>query len=360
MAGLPTVSILTPTADRRKFIPWAIKMFKAQTYPQDRMEWIILDDGADKVADLFSPSACGLTNVRYVALPEGEKLKIGAKRNRLNALAKNEICVAWDDDDFYPPERVKNAVLRLCSAPGRKVPVAGSSQLYLYYADRKEIWTIGPYNPNHCTNGTMAYWRTYTKDHRYDDNAEKAEERAFMDDWKTQVVQMKSDSVMLVICHSRNTFDKRKLLEKHNPTMRKTTMKLKDFIKDKKIIEFYNSLMADFADEKASAAASTSTVTMTAEELNPALQFTATPPSPPLPLLEVSEKPPADPAPPATPPAPESSPELVPPSTAPLAPPADPSVAPPLTPADPLPLPPSPPHHLAPPSSPETGASAGQ
>ena len=320
MAGLPTVSVLTPTADRRKFIPWAIKMFKAQTYPQDRMEWIILDDGADKVGDLFAAS--GLKNVRYVALPEGEKLKIGAKRNRLNALAKNNIVVCWDDDDYYPPERVKNAVLRLCSVPGRKVPVAGSSQLYLYYADRKEIWTIGPYNPNHCTNGTMAFWRTYVKDHRYDDNAEKAEERAFMDDWKTQVVQMKPDSVMLVICHSRNTFDKRKLLEKHNPTMSKTSMKLKDFIKDKKIIEFYNGLMADFADEVTTAPAPVPT--LAPEELNPALQFTATPS--PLPVLEVSEKPPSDDhAPPATPPAPESVPEPAPPTTIPLGPSSDPS-----------------------------------
>lgn len=361
MSGLPTVSVLTPTADRRKFIPWAIKMFKAQTYPQDRMEWIILDDGADKVGDLFDPAVCGLTNVRYVALPAGEKLKIGAKRNRLNALAKNEVCVAWDDDDFYPPERIKTAVIRLCSVPGRKIPVTGSSQLYLYYADRKEIWTIGPYNPNHCTNGTMAYWRTYTKDHRYDDNAEKAEERSFMDDWKTRVVQMKSDSVMLVICHSRNTFDKRKLLEKHNPTMRKTTMKLKDFIKDKKIIEFYNSLMADFADEKVV----TMAPTMTPEELNPGLQFSAaaaTPsPSPsPLPTLEVSEKPPVDPSLPATPPAPESPPAPAPPPTAPPAPPADPSAALPPPPIDPLPLPPSPQRHLVPPSAPETDASAGQ
>jgi glycosyltransferase involved in cell wall biosynthesis len=360
MAGLPTVSILTPTADRRKFIPLAIKMFKAQTYPQDRMEWIILDDGTDKVGDLFAPSASGLTNVRYIALPEGEKLKIGAKRNRLNALAKNEVCVAWDDDDFYPPERVKNAVMRLCSIPGHKVPVAGCSQLYLYYADRKEIWTIGPYNPNHCTNGTMAYWRSYTKTHRYDDNAEKAEERAFMDDWKTQVVQMKSDSVMLVICHSRNTFDKRKLLEKKNPTMRKTSMKLKDFIKDKKIIEFYNSLVVDFADEKA---ASATAPTMTPEELNPALQFMPSS-APSLPVLEVSEKElpssPTDHAPPATPPVPESAPAPEPPTIAPPEPPSPPFPEQPAQPAAPPLSPPSPPHHPPPPSAPEMDASAGQ
>jgi hypothetical protein len=47
------------------------------------MEWIVMDDGTDKVGDLFDPKKTGLKNVRYVALPEGTKLKIGAKRNAL-------------------------------------------------------------------------------------------------------------------------------------------------------------------------------------------------------------------------------------------------------------------------------------
>jgi glycosyltransferase involved in cell wall biosynthesis len=91
------ISVLTPTYNRRRFLQTAIACFKAQTYPQDRMEWIILDDGTDKVGDLFDPAKTGLKNVRYIALPEGEKLPIGAKRNRLNELAKGEIIVCWDD-----------------------------------------------------------------------------------------------------------------------------------------------------------------------------------------------------------------------------------------------------------------------
>jgi glycosyltransferase involved in cell wall biosynthesis len=267
-AAFPMVSVLTPTYNRRKFIPIAIQMFKAQTYPQDRMEWIILDDGEDKVGDLFAAS--GLTNVRYHALDSTTKLPIGAKRNRINELAKGEICVAWDDDDFYPPDRVKNAVGRLRSVPNRRVPVTGSTQMYLYYTDRDEVWNIGPYNPNHCTNGTMAYWRTYFKEHRYDDTAEKAEERVFMDNWRTPVLQLKPEDTMLVICHSKNTFDKRVLLERSNPTMKKLSIKMRRLVKDKTIAEFYLSLKDDFKAEDASG----STIAYTAEDLNPALQFT--------------------------------------------------------------------------------------
>ena len=51
--GKPFISICTPTYNRRKFIPFLIKCFKAQTYPPQLMEWIVVDDGTDPVGDLF-------------------------------------------------------------------------------------------------------------------------------------------------------------------------------------------------------------------------------------------------------------------------------------------------------------------
>ena len=49
---LPFVSICTPTFNRRPFIPYIKKCFEHQTYPKERMEWIIIDDGFDPVGDL--------------------------------------------------------------------------------------------------------------------------------------------------------------------------------------------------------------------------------------------------------------------------------------------------------------------
>jgi len=246
----PFVSVLTPTYNRRKFIPTTIACFKAQEYPADRMEWLILDDGTDKVKDLFDQaSAAGIKNIRYVALPEGEKLPIGAKRNRLNELAKGEIVVCWDDDDYYPPERVKRAVYKLRSVTGKKIPVVGSSQIHLYFSDRDEIWSIGPYAQNHCTNGTMAYWRTYFDENRYDDTAEKAEEKKFLREFTTPVLQLKPEETMLVICHAHNTFDKRILLTQNNKLLKKTDLKMKTLVKDKKVRDFYFELARDYKDE---------------------------------------------------------------------------------------------------------------
>jgi glycosyltransferase involved in cell wall biosynthesis len=45
---IPFVSICTPTFNRRPFILNLIKCVDSQTYPKDKMEWIIVDDGTDK------------------------------------------------------------------------------------------------------------------------------------------------------------------------------------------------------------------------------------------------------------------------------------------------------------------------
>jgi glycosyltransferase involved in cell wall biosynthesis len=246
----PFVSVLTPTYNRRKFIPMAIECFRKQSYPHSRMEWIVLDDGTDKVKDLFAKS--GLKNIRYIALPDGDKLKIGAKRNYLNREAKGDICVCMDDDDYYPPDRVKHAVTRLRSVKNQKVPMTGSSRILLYFTDTQEIWEAGPYAPNHCTNGTMAYWHSYSKDHLYDETVDKAEETSFTNKWTTPVLQLVAEETMLVMCHHHNTFDKRALLKKENKHVRKTTYKLKDLVKDKVAREFYIELSKEPAPKEES------------------------------------------------------------------------------------------------------------
>jgi glycosyltransferase involved in cell wall biosynthesis len=233
----PFVSVITPTYNRRRFIPALIRCYLSQTYPKDRMEWIVLDDGSDKVEDIFAAAVekDQLQNFRY--LYEDEKKNMGAKRNRLNRESKGEIIVAMDDDDFYFPERVHAAVQGFKKNP--KYELAGSSEIYMYYSDIKEIYKLGPYHPNHATNGTMAWRRSYASTHLYDEEVTHAEERSFLDNYKHPMLQLDPKKVMLVMSHTENTFDKKKMRDEPNPFVKKTTMKLKDFIRDGELRTFF-------------------------------------------------------------------------------------------------------------------------
>src|SRR3990167_3835938 len=71
--AMPLVSCIMPTADRREFVPQAIRIFLAQDY--EPRELIVLDDGRDSVADLIQSHG----SIRYLRLDR--KSTLGAKRN---------------------------------------------------------------------------------------------------------------------------------------------------------------------------------------------------------------------------------------------------------------------------------------
>ena len=239
------VSVVTPTYNRRKFIPILIEIYKNQTFPKNKMEWIILDDGKDSVEDLFEPLTQQLPNIRYIR--SYDKLRIGAKRNILNREARAPIIVAMDDDDYYPPERVQTVVQAFKKHPN--VELAGSSEMLLYYHDTKKVMVVGPYHPNHATNGTMAWRKSYADAHQYNEHVTYSEETSFLEEYRHPMIQLNPEKTILVICHSDNTVNKFTMRKDHlsnhvNPSfkMKESPHTLVQLVKDNLIRQFYLQL----------------------------------------------------------------------------------------------------------------------
>jgi glycosyltransferase involved in cell wall biosynthesis len=207
----------------------------SQTYPSDLIEWIVIDDGSDKVEDLFKD----IPGVKYYYY--NEKLKLGKKRNLLHEKSSGDIIVYMDDDDYYPPDRIKHAVTKLNS--NAHILAAGSSHLYIYFKEWREIYSFGPYGKKHATAGTFAFKRKLLKETKYDDNAEMAEEISFLKNYTIPLIQLDPIKTILVFCHNDNTFDKKKLVKNSDPDIvKKTKLKLKKFIKNKKLRNLYISI----------------------------------------------------------------------------------------------------------------------
>ena len=228
----PFVSVCTPTFNRRPFINAMIACFNNQDYPQDRMDWIIIDDGTDPIEDLVA------SHPRVKYFKYDTKMTLGKKRNLLHEKSRGEILVYMDDDDYYPPQRVSHAVHMLVTHP--EALCAGSSEIYIYFKHIGQMKKFGPYGPNHATAGTFAFKRKLLKNNRYNDDACLAEERAFLKDYTVPFVQLDPMKVILVFSHEHNTFDKRKLLVNANPdVVRDSPKKVMDFIKDHSLRRFY-------------------------------------------------------------------------------------------------------------------------
>ena len=239
----PFVSVCTPTFNRRPFIPAMIECFNHQTYPKDRIEWIILDDGTDKIEELV----VDIPQVKYIKYDK--KMVLGKKRNLLHEASKGDIIVYMDDDDYYPPERISHAVSMLQSHPSALC--AGASEIYIYFKHINQMVQFGPYGPTHATAGTFAFRRELLKDHRYQDTAALAEERAFLNGYTVPFVQLEPKKTILVFSHEHNTFDKKTLLENPHPQFVKNSDKtVDDFIKEAGLKEFYmnkiETLLVDY------------------------------------------------------------------------------------------------------------------
>ena len=245
--NLPFVSVCTPTFNRRPFYDMLIKCFLSQTYPLNRIEWIIIDDGTDKIEDLVKH----IPQVKYYKYDE--QLNLGKKRNIMHEKTKGDIIIYMDDDDFYPPERISHAVDTLIKNPS--FLIAGSSEMYIFFNHINKLYQFGPYGKNHSTAATFAFRRELLTQTSYSNDAALAEEKYFLKDYQIPLIQLDPIKTILVFSHIHNSFDKKELLKQpEGPYMKMSSKSINDFIKDENIKDFFinkmDNLLQDYKPGK--------------------------------------------------------------------------------------------------------------
>ena len=232
ISHLPFVSICTPTFNRRPFIPIMLRCFEIQDYPKNLIEWIIIDDGTDKIEDLVKH----IPQINYFKYEE--KMTLGKKRNLAHSKCKGEIIVYMDDDDYYPSQRISHAVETLLNNP--EILCVGSSCMHIYFKHNNKMIQFGPYGEKHATAATFAFRKELLLQTKYDENACLAEERFFLKDYSVPFLQLDSMKTILVFSHIHNSFDKKILLnEGPNAFMKEVPKKVEDFVKETDILNFF-------------------------------------------------------------------------------------------------------------------------
>ena len=244
---LPFVSICTPTFNRRPFIPYLKKCFEHQTYPKDRIEWIIIDDGTDPIEDLVKD----IEQVKYFYYEE--KMLLGKKRNLMHSKCSGDIIIYMDDDDYYPPERISHAVEALLENP--QVLVAGSSEMHFYFDSRNQVYQCGPYKEYHATAATFAFKKELLLETSYNEENALAEERHFLKNYTIPLKQLDTLKSIMVFSHKHNSLNKEKMLENMESTKTKLSRyTVDDFIKDPELKKFYmvdmNDLLTNYEPGK--------------------------------------------------------------------------------------------------------------
>ena len=198
-----SVCVCTPTANRRWSQAFSEFCMKEQTVQPTK--WIVVDNSETGMGWIPS-SRFELHRV------EGKKT-IGWLRNHCLELALKTACdyiVFWDDDDYYPPARIRSGVVGLINS---QADIACSSKMFLLLTKENVLMTTGPFADDHGTAATYTVRRSYAETHRFDETKGYAEELGFTDGWKAKMAQVPAEHTIVVMGHSSNTVNKSMLLE---------------------------------------------------------------------------------------------------------------------------------------------------
>jgi hypothetical protein len=201
---LPKVSVITLTKDRRPFIPLAKYCFLAQGYPEDKIEWVIVDDGKDQIKDLVSD----MPNVKYILCDEKEGgWTIGAKRNLGVEKASHDVLVMMDDDDVYPNNSIATRVAMMLAGPTPHECVFSTTIPCFEIHDNKSFMNVPPITlpmSQRVSEATLAFTRDFWKFKPFPE-IQIAEAGAFIRGREHMCREISPQDVIVSLCHKKTT-----------------------------------------------------------------------------------------------------------------------------------------------------------
>ena len=240
----PSVSIITPTINRKNFHKLILHNFFTQDYPREKMELIIIDEGDEPIEDLLPAD----DRIKYFYISEEKRkelfqkwvnslkgqsdlkmklgkhkildkdffngrLPIGMKRNIGVSLAKNPVIIHMDDDDYYPVNSVKNRVSRLgecvcCSAIANFNIVRMISMV-----------NVPPFDMDYSmrvSEASMCYLKSFWEERKFQAGDICSEGEAFLRGRTERVKDLDWKDVIISLRHQGNFTSRNELTEEPN------------------------------------------------------------------------------------------------------------------------------------------------
>jgi glycosyltransferase involved in cell wall biosynthesis len=209
--SLPDVSIVCVTRDRRVFMPILKYSYMIQSYPEDKLELVIVDDGDDPIEDTLT----GVPNVVYVRLDE--KKTIGEKRNIGISKAMYDTIVFMDDDDVYPNNSVLERVAMMLKSPQKECAFCSVIPCYdiTRYSSFMNAPPINLTMAERVSEATLVFTRNFWEAQKFPD-IQIAEGDAFIRGREHMCRELSPQEIIVSLVHPKNT-SARKLPEFKEP-----------------------------------------------------------------------------------------------------------------------------------------------
>jgi hypothetical protein len=197
---LPNVSIVCVTRDRRIFMPVLLYSYMVQSYPEEKMELIIVDDGDDPIEDKL----IGIPNVVYVRLDT--KHTIGEKRNIGISKAMYDVITFMDDDDIYPNNSILQRAAMLLKGPAKECGFCTVIPCY-DIANYCSFMNIPPFQlpmSQRISEATLIFTKQFWEERKFGDT-QIAEGDAFIRGREHMCRELSPQEIIVSLVHPKNT-----------------------------------------------------------------------------------------------------------------------------------------------------------
>ena len=203
MSELPSVSIITPTYNRRKMFNMAIRNFENFNYPKKKLEWIIVDDTPDNLdtIDDILPREYS-KQIKHIKL-NNRATTVAEKRNIGVSNASHKYIVHLDDDDYYPPESILCRIKLLLKYESEGIECLGSTLIGTYDIINN-ISSMSSDSPISLSEASMAYTKKFWSERQFDSMCVRGEHKYFTEGRLNRIMDVPYIFIIIAINHRNN------------------------------------------------------------------------------------------------------------------------------------------------------------
>lgn len=199
---LPCVSVCTITRNHRSVFPFVVNSLAQQSYPLDKIEWVILQNGSEEIQDLIPKHLKkSLKNIHIETIPEDHGLSIPELRNKVIEHSTEPFIAFMDDDDIYFHTSL---LARIKTLIKYNLDCVGCTEIGSYHLIQ-EKGGIASDGKHLFAEATLAFRRKFWEERPFLSTEKMGEARGFLMGRQSACISIPYHFVILAMTHGSNT-----------------------------------------------------------------------------------------------------------------------------------------------------------
>ena len=207
----PSVSIVTHTANKGELFKLAVHQFLNFDYPRDKLQWVILDYGKEKIKKYLNYA--DKSQLLYMTIDGNKNYNLGDLRNNCIKHGAHDIIVHMDDIIFYPKNSVNCRVKSLLKYFHKGVECVGCDNCLYYLINNNTCANVFT-EKNSLIESSLCYTKRFWEKRNYTDADNVDENINFLKNRIDKLIKIPNQFVLMILDYSKDDNNNKNNLNK--------------------------------------------------------------------------------------------------------------------------------------------------